>query len=641
MGAASGRKKEQAGKSMKFVLSNRELKASCKLTESGTFHRIKYLHLYVENAQLPEEVNGCHLLNDGYLRDLDKPVKDLQGQRKGVIEGIKSGWPLPKNITGSFSALLIDKSSEQITICTDQVNLYPLYYIKTEEEFIITNSVILAGTFSDLEFDKAGIVQRTLGPEYSNIGSRTILKACKRLLPGERRQYSFRGELLSVEYDDTLFKDNSEEDPSPKEYWKAYKREVGYCLNTSEKVNMALSGGIDSRIAFGAIPNDKEITCYTFGSPQNYESKIASRLARLKKAGFVACYKPELYFPSPKLLKKYTFETEGLELCSWLEITESVSKKTKEPMLLGELCEALPARKISAFSSKQFRKENFFKHYVFNKDYHFTPATSENFESWKKEVFRRFKIYYHEKNLSKFDFDLDQSELIDSLKNDLDEIFTRIEAHKLPYAELYDELFSWYTYTRMRLSKQLLTTNAKFDAYSPAMSLQMLRMTSSIHPNRRLNYRFIKRLFKENKDLRRFYKVPTNQAPLIPQTFPDLVKFGMWGFRSVMDQFFIKRLMQSRDITKKYRWFPSINWAKVYQVPQMEEHLRGYFKRNHLGKAIFQNIFQQAVQRKELKQWPFANWNIINVSSLNAELDLINTMRKKPESAIKTGENTR
>ncbi|SDL40904.1 hypothetical protein SAMN04488034_1048 [Salinimicrobium catena] len=625
---------------MKFVLSNKELIDPGKLQEGGEFHSINSLHLYLENGQLPEKTNGCYLLNDGYMRDLDQPVNDREGQLKGVLDALKGDWPLPENITGSFSALLIDERSEQISICTDHVNLYPLYYVQTGEDFLITNSVILAGIFRDLEFDKAGIVQRTLGREYSNIGSRTILEGCKRLLPGECRRYTFEGELISVQYDNRLFKNISEEDPTPEEYWKAFKKEVEYCLNASEKANMALSGGMDSRIAFGAIPQHKKLTCYTFGNPQNYESRIAARLANLKKADFVSCYKPELYFPSSGLLRKYTFETEGLELCSWLEITESVNNKKKEPLILGELCEALPARKISAFSSKEFRKKNFIKHYILDKDYRFTPATSENFGSWKQAVFRRFKIYYHEKNLSKFDLKLDQAELTEALKNDLDEIFLRIEAHELPYAELYDEMFSWYTYTRMRLSKQLLTANAKFDAYSPAMSLQMLRMSSSIHPNQRLNYRFIKRLFKENNDLKKFYKVPTNQAPLIPQTFPDLVKFGMWGFRSFMDQYFIKRLMNTKDISRRYRWFPSINWAMVYRVPQMEEHLKGYFKRNHLGTAIYQNLFQQAVQRKELKQWPFANWNIINVSSLNTEIDLIKTGRKETLQTLKTGENT-
>lgn len=616
---------------MKFILSNRELQVDRQSDDSKVIHKLGDFNLYLEKGDLPLKIGGCYLLNDGYLRDLDKSVKDFEGQHRGVIEGLRGEWPLSSNITGSFSALLFDEETQQITICTDQVNLYPLYYIKNSDKFIITNSVILAGLFTEIDFDKAGIVQRTLGPEYSNIGSRTILKGCKRLLPGERRQYTFGGELTSITFDNRLFQKILEDPPSVTDYWKSYKKEVEYCVNYSNKINIALSGGIDSRIALGAISEQKEVSCYTFGNPDNYESKIAARLAKLKKAKFYSCFNPNLYFPSPEMLRKYTFETEGIELCSWLEITESVHMEKKEPMLLGELCEALPARKISKFSSKEFRQKNFFKYYVWNQDYKFTSATQENFDSWKKNVIRRFEIYYHEKNFSKFDFPLDRAELLEALENDLNELFRRIEAHDLPYSELYDELFSWYTYTRMRLSKQLLTANAKFDAYSPAMSLYVLTSTSSIHPNLRLNYRYIKRLFKKNKDLKKFAAIPTNQAPLIPQNFPDILKFGMWGFRSRMDQFFIKRLMRSKNINHRYRWFQSLNWAKVYRVTEMENNLRGYFKRNYLGKAIFQNLFQQAVKRKELNQWPFANWNIINVSSLNIEIDIIKTGREKAE----------
>lgn len=627
---------------MKFILSTKEIIKSESLPFEGKVYNFNSLHIRLENEDQLQKAGGNVLLNDGFLRDLQKPVSDFKGQLEGVIEGIKQEWPLKENITGSFSALLINEESEVITICTDHIGLYPLYYLSNKDHFIITNSVILAGIYSGAEFDTAGIVQRTLGPEYSNIGSRTILKDCKRLLPGECRRFSFKGELLSVDFDNTLFQNISEPSknlPSTKDYWKAYKKEVNYCLNQFENVNMALSGGIDSRITLGAIPEDKNLTCYTFGNSDNYESKIASRLASLKAADFISCYDPDLYFPSPDLLKKYTYETEGVELCSWLEITETVENKTKEPLLLGELCEGLPARKISKYSTKEFKKQNFIKHYIRNKEYSFTPATKEDFNAWKEEVYSRFKIYYHQKNLSKFDIPCDQAELTEALKNDLEEIFTRIEAHNLPFVELYDELFSWYTYTRMRLSKQILTANAKFDACSPAMSLQMLRKTSNIHPNQRLNYRFIKKLFKENKDLRKLYRVPTNQAPLIPQNFPDIIKFGMWGFRSMMDQFFIKRLMKSRDINKRYRWFQSLNWAKVYQVPQMENNLQGYFKRNHLGETYFKDLLDQAVQRKKMIQWPFANWNIINAASLNCEIDLIRSGRKRVFSQIKTSDN--
>ncbi|UJH92499.1 glycosyltransferase family 49 protein [Antarcticibacterium sp. 1MA-6-2] len=159
----------------------------------------------------------------------------------------------------------------------------------------------------------------------------------------------------------------------------------------------------------------------------------------------------------------------------------------------------------------------------------------------------QFEIYYHERNLQKFDLKIDREKLIEALLVNLEELFARIEAHHLPYAELYNELFSWYTFTRMHLAKHLLVAGSKFHAYSPAMSLQMLTLTSRIHPNQRLNYRFAKQLFRMNKDLKRLSTVPTAQAPLVPQNFPDLLKFAMWGIRSTADQFLIRRMMKSKN----------------------------------------------------------------------------------------------
>ena len=613
---------------MKFLITNN----TQRLQEIGpvdlgvsSFSEEGILFLY-EKESVPQVVNGTYYFIDGYLRDLSRAVNDTEGQKESVVAEITQNWPLSPNITGSFSASLLDLKRQKIILCTDQIGLYPLYYLKQGTSWYISNSIILMGSVSDAEFDAAGIVQRSVGPAYANLGSRTILKECKRLLPGECLRFDLEGNLLSKEYDNRLYQEmssSSQEHSLQKEYWKAYRREVEYCVNYSKQVNIALSGGIDSRIALGAIPEGKEVNCYTFGSPDNYESGIAKKLARLKNAEFHSCYDPNCYFPSPDVFRKYVQETEALELCSWLEITESVDKKKKEPLLVGELCEALPARNIKSFSGKNFRKENFFKFYVLDKDYSFTKADNTHFEKWKEKMLHQFRIYYIDRHLQKFDFKVDQDELLRALSSDLNELFSRIEAHQLPYVELYDELFSWYTYTRMHLAKHLLVTASRFDTYSPAMSLQMLTKTSQLHPNIRLNYRFAKKLFKNNRELRQYRKIPTAQAPLVPQYFPDLFKFAMWGVRSTADQFLIKRMVKTKEVERRYRLFKSINWASVYQHPDMEKNLKTYFKRNHLGKKFFDDMFTQAVQRKELKQWPFANLNLINAASLNQEIDLI------------------
>ncbi|PKD21151.1 hypothetical protein APR41_12105 [Salegentibacter salinarum] len=619
---------------MKFLITNRQDLNTLDLPRGCYLYQIGKLSFISEKEIAPENIDQKYLFNDGYLRVLDKDVSEVTSQIKGVTEAISKGWPLTENITGSFSAVMIAEQEETISLCTDQIGLYPLYYLTGNNDFFFSNSIILTGMISGAKIDPTGVLQRSLGPDFSNQGSRTILKNCKRLLPGECRRYDFKGSLISVDFDNRLYenlsKPNQDHDLT-KEYWKAYKKEVLYCLNDSEKVNIALSGGIDSRVALGAIPEAKEITCYTFGSSDNYESKIASRLAKLKPAKFKPCYQPDLYFPTPEQLKEYTWHSEGVELCSWLEITEKADNREKEPLLLGELCEALPARKIAKFSSREFRQNNFIKYYIRNEDYNFEASSPSKFEKWKQKKLKTYLIFFHEKNLAKFDLDFDYNQVREELISDLEEIFKRIEAHNLAYTELYDELFSWYTYTRMRLSKQLLVASTKFDAYSPAMSLQMLKRTSSLHPNIRLNYRFIKKLFSDNKELRRFYRVPTNQAPWIPQNASDLFKFASWGLRSKIDQFLIKRLMKAGDPSKRYRLFKSINWVKVYQNPNMEKNLNEYFKNDHLGKQYVESIKTQAKNRRDLKQWPFANMNIINAAALNVELELISSFRKQHE----------
>ena len=616
----------------KFLITNNTAIKSEYLPDGLFLHQLGDILLISENNTLPEKRDNCFLFNDGYLKDLDKEEVDRKAQQKSVLSALMVSWPLPDNITGSFSAALLDEKKMKISLSTDLIGLYPLYYLIQNNEFYFSNSITLTGMISGANSDPTGVLQRSLGPDYANQGSRTILKKCKRLLPGECRRYDLKGGLISVEFDNRLYKNLSKPDQDhnlTEEYWEAYKKEVRYCLNNSENVNIALSGGIDSRVALGAIPKEKKLKCYTFGNKENYESKIAARLADLKNAEFQSCYQPALYFPNSELLRNYTWQTEGLELCSWLEITENVRENRREPLLLGELCEALPARKIARFSTREFREQNFVKYYLKNKDYSFEASTSEKFENWKKNKLRQYLIFFHERNLSKFEMDFDYDVVRKELTEDINEIFERIEAHNLAYTELYDELFSWYTYTRMRLSKQLLVASSKFNAYSPAMSLQMLRKTSSLHPNIRLNYRFVKKLFTENEDLRKLYKVPTNQAPFIPQNAPDLFKFVIWGLRSKIDQYLIKRMMKAKDPGKRYRLLKSVNWAQVYQNPDLEKNLDEYFEKDHLGKAYVQGVKSQALQRRDLKQWPFANMNIINAAALNAELDLIASYRKK------------
>ena len=613
---------------MKFLLTNREIndRTMAQLPYGMSRKSIGRRTVLLEEPDAGIESDNLYSITDGYVRDLSLESNNENNDSEQVIQSNYSTWPLPEKITGSFSSLIFKKNSGEFFLCNDLIGIYPLYYLKKGEEFYVSNSIILLGIISGAEPDEAGIAQRCIGPEYTNIGSRTILKGCKRLLPGEWINFDSVGNRVKTKYDNSLFQNISSPNQNNDlhiEYWRAFKKDIAYALNKSEKVNIALSGGIDSRIILGAIPAEKNISCFTYGSKDNYETHIARRLAKVKNAAFQSFSKPELYFPDYKIFKKYTLKTEALYLGSWLEILETVNPVGRSPLLLGDLTTALTGRTIEKFSLKKMSVSTFLKHYLVGKDYVFERSNSQVRRKWEKNVLHRFDSWYTESRLSQLDLKANRTTIIEDLHSDLKELFTRIEAHKLPYTELADELFIWYTHTRGAMAKQVLVCNDDFEAYCPSMSLQNLRRASNIHPNLRLGFRFVNKLFRETQEMRVLDSIPTSQAPLVPSNSSSILKYAVWGIRSKIDGFFIRRLVRSKDPAKRYRLFKSNNWVTIYQNPEMENNLKSYFKNNHLGYGFYNSILKQAILRKKLEQWPFANMQIVNASSLNMELDLI------------------
>ena len=613
---------------MKFLLTNRTITNEdlSELPFKMVWGKFGVYNVIADEDNAGQENKPLLSLTDGYVRNLDLPIHDTENDTEQVIQENFDQWPFPAEITGSFSSVILDKISGECVLCNDLIGVYPLYYLRTGQAFFVSNSIILIGIISKCEFDEAGIVQRCMGPEFSTIGSRTILKNCKRLLPGEWIKFSAEGIRKETRYDNSLYQDIS----SPKqdhvlhrEYWNSYKKDVSYSLNNATDIRLALSGGIDSRTLLGAIPSNKNITCVTYGGKDNYETRIARRLARIKDADFRSFSQPEVYFPEPEVLRNYTVETEAVYLCSWLEILENLSLQEKVPFMIGDLTTAITGRSIKKLSGKKFSKDNFYKYYLVGKDYDFEKVSSHNFASWKESVLKDFEKWYNEKRLSRYNIKTEKEELVRALQNDLQEIFNRIEEHRLPYLELVDELFTWYTHSRGPMAKQVLLCNSKFNSYCPSMSMQNLRMASNLHPNLRLSFRFVKKLFGEVEDLKKFRWVPTSQAPMVPQNSPDFIKFPIWGLRARIDQILIQRLMRRKDPTGRYRLFKSNNWAQIYQNPKMEKNLKVYFANNHLGEDYYDYLLRQSIERKNLEQWPFANLEVINASSLNVEIEYI------------------
>lgn len=613
---------------MKFLLTSKSLKNFTldKLPFQLQKGEMSDLYYVVENLAEIFETESLNFFIDGYIRNFKLPGEDIERHAKSGAEEIAKDWPLSDNFTGSFSVILRKKRNDEITICNDLIGVYPVYYLIFEGELFISNSIILMALISNCDFDEVGIIQRSIGPEYSNFGSRTILKNCKRLLPGE--YISFVGKkIVQKKYDNSLYQNLSTQHQQHNlhiKYWEAYKKELKYALIDFQDVNIALSGGLDSRLLLGAIPKTKNIKCLTYGQEDYYETKVAKKLAKRTKAHFQSFSDLDLYFPSMKTFTRHHLKTEAVLVCSWLEILENIELNNRNPLLLGDMTEALAGRNIKKFSSRKFRQQNFYKYHIKKNDYSFENSSKETFKKWIEGIVHNYDRWYTENRIGKFKIKNSREELVQGLHQDLQEIFTRIESHHLPYSELFDELFLWYTHSRVPMGKQILMCNSDFYSYCPPMSMQVLRMTSNIHPNLRLSNRFLNKLFSL-PDLKKLNKVPTSQAPIIPQNLPGILKMPVWGIRSKIDHYLIKRLVKSKNPNMRYRLFKSLNWPMIYQNQHLEKNIQDYFNPNQLGEGQFEHLKKRALERKELIQWPFGNTEIISNASLNFE---INTIKK-------------
>ena len=614
---------------MKFILSNSDLDTSiARDFDKIEKIRIGNFSLLCNDSSTIDEDEDTTIITDGYVRDTNFESK-LE-QHLWAAKGISDNWPVKPNITGNFSSCIVQKKKNEIILATDHINIYPLYYLIENDRIFISNSIILIGRYSKAKFDDTGIFQRAVGPNFMNIGSRTILQHCKCLLPGERISIDDKTHTILKKYDNSLFQDINDINSGPidfNEYWQAYKKEVDLATLEHDEINIALRGGIDSRVTLGAIESSKKLNAHTFGNSLNYESKIANRLAIIKGAESFSYFDLKSYFPKKIVLQKFTLKTEAVKLNSWIEFLDLYhNKNRKKPILIGELCEALPARNIKKFSSQDYRRKNFISNYISKRTLSFQENSEEAWSKWKEQQQKIILSWFDDNWFFKLNMTESKEQIIGETIKDTEEIFSRIENHNLPYTELFDELFSWYTYTRKELSRQVNICNDQFYACSPAMSMQLLKHTSNIHPNERLFNRFIDGLFKTIPELRNLAKIPTSQIPFVPQYSSNLIKIPIWGLRSKIDQYLVSRMMKKKK-KGRYRLLQSINWLEVYQQDQALENYQSYFEPNYLNTAYKNTFFEATNKRRNLESWPFANMDIISGAVLNMEMDLI---RKTP-----------
>jgi len=250
-----------------------------------------------------------------YTHSIDKIINICKDIKKDEVSSFI------KKIDGHF-ALLVQRK-DLTFIAVDKIRSTPLFFVKIKDDFYIDcepkNLVNLN------EFDK--IIDENAKLEISmsgfTIGNKTIYKNLYSLKAGERvlfqdnnyeyaQYYKYFGEIVKKELNEYL----EELSGVTLNIFRKMLNQIG-----NRQIIIPLSAGNDSRLVASILKHlgAKNVKCYSYGTPGNFEAKIAKIIAH--KLGYEWKFIPLTH----KSEKKYYASNEYKEYLEYSETFCSVS----------------------------------------------------------------------------------------------------------------------------------------------------------------------------------------------------------------------------------------------------------------------------------------------------------------------------
>lgn len=227
-----------------------------------------------------EFYNTNYLKNKFNLKESTEANLVLEAANKNILKAFLGA------VDGFFCGVLYDKEKESLIFITDRFGLKPLYILRKAGDIVGWSSEI-KGFLYFKKFDK-------------RIESRHVMNFLKsgyylnNTTPFSQIHLLGPSSMLTVNY-------KEQQKISSKKYWQwpavqqldisfeATTKQFSHLLETAihsrmstpEKVNVSLSGGLDSRVILAAAKiKNKDIKTFTFGIQKSYEQRIAQKVAQ-------------------------------------------------------------------------------------------------------------------------------------------------------------------------------------------------------------------------------------------------------------------------------------------------------------------------------------------------------------------------
>ncbi|MCI9279753.1 MAG: asparagine synthase (glutamine-hydrolyzing) [Bacilli bacterium] len=190
------------------------------------------------------------------------------------------GSDLPSKLRGMFAFAIWDKEKETLFCARDHFGIKPLYYYKTEEEFLFASEI---KSFLDYPNFKKELNQEILASYLSfsfTPTSETFFKNVYRLDPGTSLTFH-KNKLKMNKFFKLEFKEKKQEfEKAVEEIGSIMKDSVNHHLLSDVEIGSFLSSGIDSSYLVALAKPDKTYTV-GYDNPKYNEIEYAKNLTEL------------------------------------------------------------------------------------------------------------------------------------------------------------------------------------------------------------------------------------------------------------------------------------------------------------------------------------------------------------------------
>jgi len=508
-------------------------------------------------------------------------------------------------ISQFIGAYGITLEGEQIIYESNELNSNFIYY---DINGNISNTLFYFNNETQ-EIDNTGVIQRLTGPDYCNYGSRTIYTGVKKSTPS--KIYTIRKNKIEITDSGKrlLYNQKELDSISIKAIENRIKDFHHRLYDRFDKIYMAMSGGLDSRLSFCVLKNvleekiersdvSKKLLLWSYGSYKSKDVQISRKISDEFKHPFFAFSDYTKVWPTKKEYYEYCISGNGIGISNWNMIGSEIEFQNNECIVLGDLYEIIVGRKLDISFSRSSRF-NLIQNRIIRHDFEKNP---KNFITSKIINDLRHLCEMKKTFIGDYAVSLNWDEVINETKIDLSEWMGIIPEKLLPSQII--EYFTLITYTNPEYRNQIHTVRGFANAHSISEDLDLINLIVSIDPEKRKNNQLLRLLFKDSKIWNTLLKFPQASAPYLPAKYNSAILINFQKIIRHLTEKIAYYLERTFPSSVKSRWS---DWRSAYTYARNREMF------NYGGEKVESYIASKSQIRKSL---PIPNFAFVNFESV-------------------------